>query len=479
MDFIVFALLATAAFWIDLKSHSDDKPLSLKSATLWSIFWVVVSCLFGLYLGFADGWDKASLFFTGYALEKVLSVDNLFVMMAIFAWFKVPREYQHRVLHWGIIGAIVFRGIFVVLGSALMSLGAWVELLFAGFVLYAAWKMYKGDGDGDDENEDFGNHPAYRFGKKIFPVYPAFFGHDFFITKKDKEMPQYDASKIEDQHNENKNILSKWVHNKGLIATPLFLCLMVIELADVMFAFDSVPAVIAVSKEPLIVYSAMMFAILGLRTMYFIIDALKEKLQHLEKAVIILLGFIGIKLILGAIGLHISPNLSLVIVFGILAGGVYASLCSSKNEENNKSEGTNNKQEVVTDKNTTDSSDNSNFNESVESVKSAETNISSSSLQNLDDGNEEADIKEKQKKQNDVSIAGEANILFSEDYSKKIQYVMSSQMDSHKSVEVCQSYDYSDDNDCSVVENVSASSDYSYNSDSHSSSCSSDSGDSD
>lgn len=466
MDFIVFALLATAAFWIDLKSHSDDKPLSLKSATLWSIFWVAVSCIFGLYLGFADGWDKASLFFTGYALEKVLSVDNLFVMMAIFAWFKVPREYQHRVLHWGIIGAIVFRGIFVVLGSALMSLGAWVELLFAGFVLYAAWKMYKGDGDGDDENEDFGNHPAYRFGKKIFPVYPAFFGHDFFITKKDKEMPQYDASKIEDQHNENKNIISKWVHNKGLIATPLFLCLMVIELADVMFAFDSVPAVIAVSKEPLIVYSAMMFAILGLRTMYFIIDALKEKLQHLEKAVIILLGFIGVKLILGAIGLHISPNLSLFIVFGILAGGVYASLRSSKNEE------TNNKQEVVTDKNTTDSSDNSNFNESVK------TNISSSTLQDLDDENEEADIKEKQKKQNDVSIAGEANILFSEDYSKKIQSVISSQMDSHKSVEVCQSDDYGDNNDCSVVEDVSASHS-SYNSDSHSSSSSSDSGDSD
>ena len=183
------------------------------------------------------------------------------------------------------------------------------------------------------------------------------------------------------------------------------------------------------------------------------------------------------KLILGAIGLHISPNLSLFIVFGILAGGVYASLRrrSPKNEENNKSEETNNKQEVVTDKNTTDSSDNSNFNESVES---AEANISSSSLQNLDDGNEEADIKEKQKKQNDVSIAGEANILFSEDYSKKIQSVMSSQMDSHKSVDVCQSDDYGDDNDCSVVEDVS-SSHSSYNSDSHSSSSSSDSGDSD
>ena len=472
--------MASLAFGIDLFAHKHDEKISLKQAGIWSIFWIGVSVLFGIYLYFERGSEIASLYFVGYALEKSLSVDNLFVMMAIFAWFKVPREYQHRVLHWGIVGAIVFRGIFVVIGSALMSLGAWVELLFAAFVLYAAWKMYKGDGDDEDGEEDFGNHPAYRFGKKIFPVYPAFFGHDFFITKKDKEMPEYDASKIEDQHNENKNILSKWVHNKGLIATPLFLCLMVIELADVMFAFDSVPAVIAVSKEPLIVYSAMMFAILGLRTMYFIIDALKEKLQHLEKAVIILLGFIGVKLILGAVGLHISPNLSLFIVFGILAGGVYASLRrrNPKDEENNIAEEANNKQEVVTDKNTTDSSGNSNFNESVESVKSAKTNISSSTLQDLDDENKEADIKEKQKKQNDVSIAGEANILFSEDYSKKIQSLMSSQMDSHKSVEVCQSDDYSDDNDCSVVEDVS-SSHSSYNSDSHSSSSSSDSDDSD
>ncbi|MBY4886569.1 MULTISPECIES: TerC/Alx family metal homeostasis membrane protein [Pantoea] len=319
----VFIALSVGAIFIDLFMHRGDKPISLKSAALWSVFWVAVAMGFAGFLYIHHGAEVASLFVTGYALEKVLSVDNLFVMMAIFSWFAVPDRYRHRVLYWGIIGAIVFRGIFVAIGTGLLSLGPYVEIVFALIVAWTAVMMLK-SGDDSDEIEDYSQHLAYRMVKRFFPIWPKMRGNAFLLNQKevDEEL----------QKPENKDVVIGRGKKAALYATPLMLCVAVVELSDVMFAFDSVPAIIAVSREPLIVYSAMMFAILGLRTLYFVLEALKQYLVHLEKAVIVLLFFIAVKLGLNATdhiwhhGYSISASASLFVVLGVLAVGIVLSV---------------------------------------------------------------------------------------------------------------------------------------------------------
>lgn len=330
---IVFVTLLLGALFIDLFSHRKDSVISLKSAALWSIFWIAVSLLFAGYLFYSFGPEIGSLFLTGYALEKVLSVDNLFVMMAIFSWFSIPNKYWHRILYWGIIGAIIFRGIFVIIGTGLLSLGSYVELIFAFVVGWTAIMMLKNNDD-DNEIEDYSHHLAYRLVKRFFPVWPKIYGHHFFINQKhvNEELAKP----------ENKDLVISRTAKATLYATPLFLCLAVIEISDVMFAFDSVPAVIAVSREPLIIYSAMMFAILGLRSLYFVLEALKKYLVHLEKSVIVILFFIAVKLFLNASdhlwqhGYNISAPISLIIILSVLTIGIIASLLfPSKPEDNN------------------------------------------------------------------------------------------------------------------------------------------------
>lgn len=350
---LVFIVLAVGAICIDLFMHRDDKPISLKSAIAWSIFWIGIALVFAVYLYFfgateaeiaADGTiikqaisgkEMSSLYLTGYALEKVLSVDNLFVIMAIFSWFAVPDGVRHRVLYWGIIGAIVFRGVFVAIGTGLLALGPWVEVLFAVIVGWTAVMMLK-SGDDDDEIEDYSQHLAYRMVKRFFPVWPKIYGNKFFMRQS-----EVDAELAKP---ENADVTIGRVQKATWYATPLLLCLAVVELSDVMFAFDSVPAVIAVSREPIIVYSAMMFAILGLRTLYFVLEALKGFLAHLEKAVIVLLFFIAFKLGLNATdhlfghGYGISATASLIVVLVVLAIGIIASVMfpEKQDEEANK-----------------------------------------------------------------------------------------------------------------------------------------------
>ncbi|WP_336821431.1 TerC/Alx family metal homeostasis membrane protein [Cedecea sp. VD20] len=319
----VFLALSVGAIFIDLFMHRKDEPISLKSAALWSVFWVAVAMLFAGFLYLHHGAEVASLFVTGYALEKVLSVDNLFVMMAIFAWFGIPDRYRHRVLYWGVIGAIVFRGIFVAIGTGLLSLGPYVEIVFALIVAWTAVMMLKGN-DGEDEVEDYSQHLAYRLVKRFFPLWPKLAGRKFLLNQAEVD---HELAKPE-----NQAITVGRVKRATLYATPLMLCVAVVELSDVMFAFDSVPAIIAVSREPLIVYSAMMFAILGLRTLYFVLEALKQYLVHLEKAVVVLLFFIAVKLGLNASehiwhhGYSISATASLYVVLGVLAVGIILSV---------------------------------------------------------------------------------------------------------------------------------------------------------
>jgi Membrane protein TerC, possibly involved in tellurium resistance len=320
---IVFMILSMAAIVIDLYLHRHDRTISLKSAVLWSIFWVLVAMAFAGFLYFHHGAEVASLFVTGYALEKVLSVDNLFVMMAIFSWFAVPDRYRHRVLYWGIIGAIVFRGIFVAIGAGLLSLGPYVDIIFALIVAWTGVMMLK-NGQDEEDIDDYSRHFAYRLVKRFFPVWPKLQGGTFLMTQ-----TEVDAAL---SRPENSDVTVGRLQKATWYATPLLLCVAVIELSDVMFAFDSVPAVIAVSREPLIIYSAMIFAILGLRTLYFVLEALKQYLVHLEKAIVILLFFIAAKLGLNATdhiwhhGYSIPATTSLIVVLGVLALGIIASI---------------------------------------------------------------------------------------------------------------------------------------------------------
>lgn len=317
----VFAGLALGALLLDMATHRADRPVSLAKASLWSVFWIALSLGFAAFLYVQHGAHTASLFVTGYALEKVLSVDNLFVFMAIFAWFKVPDELRHRVLYWGVIGAVVFRAVFVLIGTGLLALGPWVEVVFALIVAWTAVMMLKGGGS-DEAEKDYSRHIAYRVATRLFPTWPKLHGNRFFVSRQVLEAQLLKP--------DNRGITL--AANGTLFATPLFLCLVVVEVSDLLFAFDSVPAVIAVSREPLIVYSAMLFAILGLRSLYFVLEALKRYLVHLEKAVIALLFFIAAKLGLNAThhlfdhGYTIDPNTSLAIVMAVLVVGVAASL---------------------------------------------------------------------------------------------------------------------------------------------------------
>lgn len=318
---VVFGIVALFALSVDIWVHRKDKPIALKSAVMWTLFWIAVSMCFALFLYVHFNGEVASLFLAGYLFEQALSVDNLFVMMAIFAWFKVPEQFCHRVLYWGVLGAIFFRLLFVLIGSALFAMGPVVEFLFALLVAASGFMMLRKKDDNEDENADYSHHIAFRAVRLFFPVFPRLVGHSFFVSQAqvNEEMKKP----------ENQGLVLK--RHGPLFATPLFLCLAVIETTDVMFAFDSVPAVIAVSREPLIVYSAMIFAVLGLRSMYFVLDAMRQYLIHLEKAVTVLLFFIAFKLAASAslhlfgFGIDISVYTSLAIIAIILGLGIIAS----------------------------------------------------------------------------------------------------------------------------------------------------------
>ena len=320
----IFVVLGAVAMSLDMFVHRRDQAISFGGALAWSLFWVAVGLGFAGYLAWHFNAEVASLYVAGYIFELSLSVDNLFVIMAIFAWFNIPSHLQHRVLFWGVLGAIVFRLLFVLVGTGLFALGPWVELIFALVVALSGIMMLtRGEADAEQEQKDFSGNLAYRLVRHLLPVFPRLAGHSFFLTQREAEaeLSRADVPALPAQG-----------RGARLYVTPLFLCLAVIETTDILFAFDSVPAVIAVSHEPLIVYSAMMFAVMGLRSMYFVLEALNRYLVHLEKAVIALLFFISVKLAAGAclhlfgVGCELDIYTSLIVIAGILSLGIAASL---------------------------------------------------------------------------------------------------------------------------------------------------------
>ncbi len=324
---IIFLSVVGLSVYLDLFAHRKSTEITLSDSVRWTIVWVALALLFYGYLWARFSKEWADLYLAGYALEKSLSIDNLMVFMAIFASFGIKGVLQHRILYYGIIGALVFRAIFVLIGTSLFLASPWVGFLFAAFVIWSGVKMLQAGGDGDNELEDFSDHWSVRLTGKLMPVYTRLHLDRFFV--KHHELLEV-----------NGDTTSQKVTRIGaLYATPAFLCLMAIETSDIAFAFDSVPAVIAVTQEPLLVYAAMIFAILGLRSLYFVLAALTKYLVHLEKAVIGLLFFIGAKMLLqswnhtvGDTGFHISPSVSLSIVLGMLTLGVVASFVFPEKE---------------------------------------------------------------------------------------------------------------------------------------------------
>ena len=294
----VFCVIVVIALLVDLFSHKKDEAISMKNAALWSLVWVALGLGFAVYVGLTHGREQSYLYLAGYLLEKSLSVDNLFVFMAIFSSFAVKDVYQHRVLYYGIIGALILRLIFVAAGTSLLAIfDDWALTAFGLFVLWSAWKMWQESRKPDHEIVDYTHHWAVAAARRFMPVSSKLAGHDFF-TRLD----------------------GRW-H-----MTPLFLCLVTVEVADVMFAFDSVPAIIAITQEPFLVYTSNIFAILGLRSMYFLLAAAKRYLVHLEKSVIAILAFIGVKMLTQVItDVHIPPMYSLMVVLGLLALGIVGS----------------------------------------------------------------------------------------------------------------------------------------------------------
>ncbi len=303
-NLLVACLLALDLFVFNRKAH----VIEFREAIGWSIFWIGIALVFNALLIPWRGYDDALKFTAGYLLEKSLSVDNLFVFLLLFTYFQVPRKYQHRVLFWGIVGAVVMRIIFIVLGVALINQLHWMLFVFGAFLLYTGFKMaFK-----NDEQVHPEHNPIVKLVRKIIPVSPPTDDGKFFTR-----------------------------HQGKFMATPLFVVLIAIETTDVVFAVDSVPAVIGVIRDPVtqqsdmfLAYSSNIFAILGLRALYFALSGLLEKFHLLHFGLAAILAFVGVKMLLEAAeyyhwlpwSMHIPTSISLSIIGIILALSVAASL---------------------------------------------------------------------------------------------------------------------------------------------------------
>jgi len=309
---VIFIALIIVFLALDLGVfHKEEHVIKSKEAGIWTAVWVTIALSFSgvIYWLFSSGLianptgltpNNAVLkYITGYLIELSLSVDNVFVIAVIFSAFKIPPIYQHRVLFWGILGAIVFRALMILFGVALITRFEWVIYVFGVFLLFTAFKMLKGD----DHEFNPKNSWVFRQIKKVYPITNSIQGHDFFVKRMGVKA-----------------------------ATPLFVALIVIELTDILFALDSIPAILAITADPFIVFSSNILAILGLRSMYFLISRMLDKFRFINYSLVVILAFVGLKMLFSHY-VHLPEWVSLTVISVALIGGIVASLVIPEKEE--------------------------------------------------------------------------------------------------------------------------------------------------
>ncbi len=273
--------------------HRKAHEVKLKEALTWSAVWIILSLAFNVFIYYYMGKVKALEFLAGYLIEKSLSIDNLFVFIMLFGFFNVDTKYQHKVLFWGIIGALILRAVFIFAGVALLEKFHWLIYLFGAFLIYsgiAMLKPHKADVDPD-------KNPLVRLFTRFFPVTQDMHGGKFFVRI-----------------------------NAKTFATPLFIVLLIVEFTDLIFAVDSIPAIMAISKDTFIIFTSNVFAILGLRALYFALAGITKYFSYLKYGLAAILSFVGIKMLLSGTDYKIPIMTSLLVIFGLLAVSILASV---------------------------------------------------------------------------------------------------------------------------------------------------------
>jgi tellurite resistance protein TerC len=284
--------------------NKTDHEIGIKESLGLSAFYIAVALLFGLGVWWLRGADDALLYYTGFLVEKSLSIDNVFVFALIFSFLGIPRLYQYRVLVWGILMALVLRAVFIGFGAAVVSEWSWILWFFGAFLIYTGFKMLFAK---DDDVPDFENNALMVWMKRHVNLTPEYRGNAF------------------------------WFKDNGVrFFTPLFVALVLINFADIIFAVDSVPAILAITQDPFIVYTSNIFAILGLRALYFALSAMIHRFHYLKYALALILVLIGVKIVLMMIGIKLPALLTLGLTFGLLAGGVGYSLYKTKGVDHEK-----------------------------------------------------------------------------------------------------------------------------------------------
>jgi tellurite resistance protein TerC len=295
-----FVIFITAMLLLDLKVFQrKEHEILVKEALIWTAFWIALALLFNIGIFFFMGHDSALEFLTGYLIEKSLSVDNLFVFLLIFSYFGVSPRHQHKVLFWGIIGAMIMRALFIFAGITLIQKLHWMIYVFGAFLVYIGIKLVL-----SKETEVHPEkNPVLRLFRRFIPVTKEYVGNNFFIKR---------AGKI--------------------VATPLLVVVIVVETTDVVFAVDSIPAILSITLDPFIVYTSNIFAILGLRALYFAIAGLMKLFRHLNYGLSIILVFVGVKMLISDY-FNIPVPIALAVVAGVLATSIIASIIHTAHDK--------------------------------------------------------------------------------------------------------------------------------------------------